>query len=268
MAPTKKPQKAAKKEKVFHPESRKAGQLARKQIRKSKLAGQASNRAKLHSSKGKLRQLFNFRLILRDSSYFFSIPFPLPFFLTADFYGFFFHAIPPKDSERGNVLSLSELHELVADVWLTRHDAELEDERAARRKGRPKSTKEQKLEQVQLCEAEEYRTGMGEHAAFFCLFHRTSFWTRELILRFLFCFSPTRFAKSTNQSEVPDLTHPDNVALYRTWDQREVAFLQLLRFIRISSSKPDTAIVSKPGKHPSLVPLEEFSSPMDVEAGA
>jgi hypothetical protein len=54
MAPTKKPQKAAKKEKVFHPESRKAGQLARKQLRKSKLAGQASKRVKLHSSKGKL----------------------------------------------------------------------------------------------------------------------------------------------------------------------------------------------------------------------
>ncbi|KAF8475313.1 hypothetical protein DFH94DRAFT_795240 [Russula ochroleuca] len=194
MAPTKKPQKATKKEKVFHPESRKAGQLARKQLRKFKLAGQASNRSKLHSSK-------------------------------ADFYGFFFHAIP---EERGNVLTLSELHELVADIWLTRHDEELEEERAARRKGRPKSTKEQKLEQVQLREAEEYRTGM----------------------------------------EVPDLTHPDNVALYRTWDQREVAFLQLLRFIRISSSKPDTAIVSKPGKHPSLVPQQEFSGAMDVEAGA
>ena len=53
MAPTKKPQKNAKKEKIFHPESRKAEQLARKQLRKSKLAEQASNRAKLHSSKGK-----------------------------------------------------------------------------------------------------------------------------------------------------------------------------------------------------------------------
>jgi len=60
MAPTKKPQKATKKEKVFHPESRKAGQLARKQLRKFKLAGQASNRSKLHSSKGKLRHLFSF----------------------------------------------------------------------------------------------------------------------------------------------------------------------------------------------------------------
>jgi len=53
MAPMKKPQKNAKKEKIFHPESRKAGQLERKQLRKSKLAEQASKRAKLHSAKGK-----------------------------------------------------------------------------------------------------------------------------------------------------------------------------------------------------------------------
>ena len=71
-----------------------------------------------------------------------------------------------------------------------------------------------------------------------------------------------------NQSEVPDLTHPENVALYRTWDQREVAFTQLLRYIRISSSNLDTAIVSRPGRHPSLIPLPNSSSPMDVEAGA
>lgn len=60
---------------------------------------------------------------------------------------------------------MPELHELVADVWLTRHDAELEDERAARRKGRPKSTKECKLEEIKLREAEEYRTGLGEFHA-------------------------------------------------------------------------------------------------------
>ena len=86
------------------------------------------------------------------------------FSLTADFYGFFFHAIP---EERGSVLALPELHELVSDVWLTRHDADLEEERAARRKGRPKSSKEQKLEEIKLREAEEYRTGMGERALFF-----------------------------------------------------------------------------------------------------
>lgn len=60
------------------------------------------------------------------------------------------------------MLTLSELHELVSGVWLTRHDVELEEERATRRKGRPKGTREQKLEEVKLREAEEYRTGMGE----------------------------------------------------------------------------------------------------------
>jgi translation machinery-associated protein 16 len=83
----------------------------------------------------------------------------IPFFFAADFYGFFFHAIPEGHS---TVLTLPELHQLVSDVWLTRHDAELEEERAARRKGRPKSTKEQKLEEAKFREAEEYRTGMGK----------------------------------------------------------------------------------------------------------
>jgi translation machinery-associated protein 16 len=71
-------------------------------------------------------------------------------------------------------------------------------------------------------------------------------------------------------SEIPDLTHPENVALYRTWDQREVAFVQLLRFIRISSTNPDAAIVSKPGKDPSLTGrLEGYHhNPMDIEAEA
>ena len=66
MAPTKKPQKAAKKEKIFHPESRKAGQLARKQLRKSKLAGQASKRGKLHSSKGKSSSMRNRSNLIRN----------------------------------------------------------------------------------------------------------------------------------------------------------------------------------------------------------
>ena len=163
---------------------------------------------------------------------------------SADFFGFFFHAIP---EEHGNVLTLPELHELVADVWLTRHDAELEKERTARRKGRPKSTNERKLEEVKLREAEEYRTGIGEK-------------------RLFLLFGATTVADVTLESEVPDLTHPENVALYRTWDQREVAFIQLLRFIRISSTKLDTAIVSKPGRHPSLATQQIVSIPMDVEA--
>jgi len=205
MAPTSKPAKGVTRDKkIFHPDSRKAEQLVRKQLRNSKLAGQASKRSKQHSAK-------------------------------ADFYGFFFHAIPePEQREReehgsgAGVLSLSELHKLVSDVWLARHDAELEEERAGRRKGRPKSAKELRLEEVKLREAEEYRTGM----------------------------------------EVPDLTHPENVALYRTWDRREVAFVQSLRFIRVSSAKPDTAIVSKPGRHPSLVTRQEDSGAMDIEVEA
>jgi translation machinery-associated protein 16 len=173
MAPTKKSPKTAKKDKVFHPESRKAEQLARSQLRKSKLAGQASKRAKLHSLRGKFcpsekykpkKKGLTKKGLMRKSSCFFF------FFSAADFYGFFFHAIPELnededgDSAGSAVLTLSELHDLIANVWLTRHDAELEAEKVARRKGRPKSTKEQKLEEAKLREAEEYRTGMGEFA--------------------------------------------------------------------------------------------------------
>ena len=65
--------------------------------------------------------------------------------------------MPPDDG----VLSLEELHDIVKNIWLTRHDIELEAEQTARRKGRSKSVKELKLEEIKLREAEEYRTGMG-----------------------------------------------------------------------------------------------------------
>jgi hypothetical protein len=54
--------------------------------------------------------------------------------------------------------------------------------------------------------------------------------------------------------EVIDLTHPANVSLLRLWDQTELPYIQLLRFVRISSSKPELAIVSRLGKHPDLAP--------------
>lgn len=60
------------------------------------------------------------------------------------------------------VLTLEELHHIVGNVWLTRFNEELEEEKAARRKGRPKSSREVYLEDLKLREAEEYRTGMGE----------------------------------------------------------------------------------------------------------
>lgn len=145
----------------------------------------------------------------------------------ANVYGFFYHALPPV-----GVLTLEELHTIVRDVWLTRHDDELEQERTARRKGRSKSTKEAKLEEIKLRETEEYRTGIGESEA-----------------------SPPPAIRPVHlifSKEVPDLTHEPTVQLFRKWDQKEVAYVQLLRFIRISSSDPVTAVVSKPGRHHSL----------------
>ena len=76
---------------------------------------------------------------------------------TVSIYSFFYHALPPEGE-----LSLEELHYVVRDIWLTRFDGEIEAEKAARRKGRPRSMKEQKLEEQKLRETELYRTGMGE----------------------------------------------------------------------------------------------------------
>jgi translation machinery-associated protein 16 len=77
--------------------------------------------------------------------------------IPVDLYGFFYHAMPEE-----GVLTLEELHHIVGNVWLTRFNEELEQEKAARRKGRPKSSREVYLEDLKLREAEEYRTGMGE----------------------------------------------------------------------------------------------------------
>ncbi|KZP16595.1 hypothetical protein FIBSPDRAFT_748459 [Athelia psychrophila] len=182
MAPSEVAKKAAskakkpKKEKIFHPESRKAGQLARTQLRKSKVTAANSKRHKRFARE-------------------------------VDVYSFFFHALPEE-----GVLTLEELHGVLRDVWLTRHDEELEEERVARRKGRPKSAKEMKFEEEKLQEMEEYRTGM----------------------------------------EVIDLTHTPTVELFRRWDQKEFAYIQMLRYIRISSSEPSIFVVSKPGKHHTL----------------
>jgi translation machinery-associated protein 16 len=134
-----------KKEKVFHPSSRKAGQLARNALRKGKLGNLSAKRSQKHHSLG----LLNF-----DFSSF-------SMFLTrllslVDLYGFFYHAMPEE-----GVMSLQDLHHIISDIWLTRFDEDLEKERSARRKGRPKSLKEIKLEELKLREAELYRTGMG-----------------------------------------------------------------------------------------------------------
>ena len=53
-------------------------------------------------------------------------------------------------------------------------------------------------------------------------------------------------------AEVIDLTHPKNVELFRQWDQKEAAYVQQLRFIRISSASPETVVLSRAGHHPLL----------------
>ena len=75
---------------------------------------------------------------------------------SVDVLGFFYLTLPPEGE-----LSLDELHLIVRDIWLSRHDKDLEQERAKRRKGRPKSVKEMQIEDLKVREAEEYRTGFG-----------------------------------------------------------------------------------------------------------
>jgi len=128
-------------------------------------------------------------------------------------------------------LTLDELHLIIRDIWLPRHDKDLEQERTKRRKGRPKSIKEMQIEELKVREAEEYRTGFGsshlEHLG-------------ELLAHFF-------------TIEVPDLTHEVNVELFRGWDQKEGGYLQMLRYIRISSTDPENIVVSRPGQHPRLI---------------
>ena len=78
-----------------------------------------------------------------------------------DVLGFFYSTLPPEGE-----LSLDELHLIVRDIWLTRFDKDLEQERAKRRKGRPKSAKEIQIDELKVREAEEYRTGLGSSPFF------------------------------------------------------------------------------------------------------
>jgi translation machinery-associated protein 16 len=133
-----------KKEKIFHPQSRKAGQLQRAQLRKSRLASSASKKTKKEAAKGDLGDCLLFTHLLKIEC-------------LADTFVFFHHAIPPEAA----AVTLATLHDIVRDVWLKRHDAALEAERSARRKGRPKSARQMMLEEIILREAEDYRTGLG-----------------------------------------------------------------------------------------------------------
>ncbi len=60
--------------------------------------------------------------------------------------------------------------------------------------------------------------------------------------------------------EVIDLTHGPNVELFRKWDKNEAAYVEQLRFMRISSADPSLSSVSRRGNHPTLMTA-------DVEMG-
>ncbi|KAJ7115890.1 hypothetical protein C8R44DRAFT_793578 [Mycena epipterygia] len=167
--------KAVKKEKVFHPDSRKAGQLARNALRKGKLG---NLRTKRHKKAHSMLEL----------------------------YAFFHSALPPAPAvaPESDALTLPQLH-TIAQAWLARHETALAAEQAARRKGRPKSLLEVRIEERRLREQETYRTGM----------------------------------------EIPDLTDPTTLARFRKWDVTSIGYAHLLRFVRISSELPDVIVFSR-----------------------
>lgn len=128
------------------------------------------------------------------------------------------HALPPEVP----CLTLEELHGLVKDVWLTRHDPSLQKERSLRRPGRPKSSKEDQLEEWKRQDAEEYRTGL----------------------------------------DLPDLLDQHNVGLFRQWDGVDVNYLNILKFIRISADFPETVHVARIGRDKNPTHGAAASSPV------
>ncbi|KAG9041276.1 hypothetical protein FS837_012475 [Tulasnella sp. UAMH 9824] len=160
-------------EKLFHPQSRKAAQLERAHLRKHKLTSAKSKRGKVQNDRN-------------------------------DRFVFFHHALPSDVP----ALTLPEVHEIIKDVWLHRHDVAIAEEAATRRKGEPRSSKEDKLLAAKKADEEEYRTGL----------------------------------------EIPDLTDPMTVELFRRWEDGDPNYLPLLRMIRVSSADPEKILITRKGK--------------------
>lgn len=91
------------------------------------------------------------------------------------------------------------------------------------------------LEEIVLREKEEYRTGLG---------------MKDLL-------DKTRLSTSHYITEVPDITHPPTVKVFREWGQTGVGYLDLLRYIRINSEDLTSAVVSKPGRHESITQIQD-----------
>lgn len=77
---------------------------------------------------------------------------------------FFHHSLPEAPFE---CHTLESLHELISEVYLPRFDEELAALRRERRAGRPKSKREDELEEVNRREAQEYESGFGKSMVFF-----------------------------------------------------------------------------------------------------
>ncbi|KAG8893606.1 hypothetical protein FRB99_001853, partial [Tulasnella sp. 403] len=183
--------KSSPKEKVFHPQSRKAAQLERAHLRKNKLGDAKTKRSRIQVEKSTSTALSPGPRIAHVV-------------ITVDRFVFFQHALP-SDVES---LSLSEVHETIRDIWLHRHDKQLAEEQARRRKGEPRSAKEDKiLAQIEM-EKEEYRTGL----------------------------------------EIPDLTDPLTVEVLRKWDDGDPNYLPLLRLVMVYSGDPDKIALTRRGE--------------------
>lgn len=135
------------KEKIFHPNSRKARQLERAFLRKTSLSTASSKRSKKQIEKGETLN---------------SLPLEITYIgmtsTLADRFGFWFHALPPDTK----ALTLDELHGIIGDIWLTRHDEAIQSEKSTRRKGRPPSKREVELQALKIQDEQDYRTGLGE----------------------------------------------------------------------------------------------------------
>jgi hypothetical protein len=134
------------KEKIFHPNSRKACQLERAKLRKGKLAVASCKRSHKQIAKG----MVGIRVYMFCSS-------QSSFFDKVDRYLFFYHVMPPNVP----AISLAQLHKIITDTWLKRHDEDLWREQELRYPGRPKTVKEDRILEMQLQDREEYRSGLG-----------------------------------------------------------------------------------------------------------
>lgn len=108
--------------------------------------------------------------------------------------------------------------------------------------------KETQIEEMKVREAEEYRTGLGSSPSD-TLVNPNG----QQLISFMFPIL-----------EVPDLTHEVNVELFRDWDQKEVGYLQMLRYIRILSTDSEKPFVSRPGQYPRLVAAAKGETTTEV----